>query len=160
MCLALLALLPLEKDCCAGILKNDIFEAVASVEFLLNLGVQVVVRVLGLPEAACLAQRIYHGAVGPRTARGGTLRYEIEIPPAFPAVGIEAVLEGAADILLVVRAAELYQLPQFGAVLFNMRVGRHEWIIPDRPRRPYRGVKHDFGVSRILPQAVQVILCF
>ena len=28
------------------------------------------------------------------------------------------------------------------------------------PRRPYKGVKHDFGVPRILPQAVQVTLCF
>ena len=49
--------------------------------------------------------------------------------PVITAVGVQAVLECRANVLLVVRTAELYQLLQFGAVLFDMWVGRHEWII-------------------------------
>ena len=134
--LGCLAPLPLEKDGSAGILKDDIFEAVAGVEFLLNLGVQVVVGVLGLPVAAWQAQGIDHGAVGPRAAAGGPLGYEREIPPAFPAVGIEVVLEGAADVLLVVRAAEVNQALLFLVVTLNVGVGGHGANISQRRETP------------------------
>ena len=103
-----------------GVLEEDVVFGVAPVELDLDFSVQVVVGVLGLPVAPRHPQRVLDGAVR-LVARGGLqFRDQHQSFPVIPAVGIQAVLERWANVLLVVRTAELYQLLQFGAVLFDM----------------------------------------
>ena len=66
----------LDQDGGAGVLEDDVVLRVALGELLLNLGVQVVVGVLGLPVAAGHAQGVLDGAVGD-AARAGQLRHQV-----------------------------------------------------------------------------------
>ena len=110
----------LDQDGGLGVLEDDVVGRVAPVELGLNLGVQVVVGVLGLPVTPGHAQTVLDGAVGFVARRSPQFRDQHQPFPVIPAVGIQAVLERWANVLLVVRTAELYQLLQFGAVLFDM----------------------------------------
>ena len=130
------------------------------VELGLDLRVQVVVGVLRLPVAPGHPQRVLNGAVGFVAGRNAEFIHQGQPFPVLTAIGIETLGEGAADALLVVRSAELNKAFQVGVVFFDVRVGMDEWIIPHRPGRPCVGVKYDFGVPRILPQVVQVTLCY
>ena len=119
-----------------GVLEEDVVFGVAPVELDLDFSVQVVVGVLGLPVTPCHAQAVLDGAVR-LVARGGLqFRDQYESFPVVTAVGIQAVLKRWANVFFVVRPAELYQLLQLGAVLFDMRIGWHIWIISHRPSRP------------------------
>ena len=124
----------LDQDGGLGVLEDDIVLGIAAVELDPDLGVQIVVGVLGLPVTPGHPQRVLDGAVGFVAWRGLQFRDQHQSFPVIVAVGVQTVLERRANVLFVVRAAELYQLLQLGAVLFNMRIGRHEWIIRDHPR--------------------------
>ena len=129
-------LLPvLEQDGGLGIFENDIALGIASVELTLNLGVQVVAAVLGLPVAPGHAQGVLHRAVGPVAWRGVQLVNQGQLFAVFAAVGIQTNSKGAPDALLVVRAAELYQPLLVGLVPFYVGVGRHIENIHHRARR-------------------------
>ena len=54
----------LEQHRPAGVLENGVGQRVALGDLLLNLGVEVVVGVLGLPEAAAHVEQVAQGAVG------------------------------------------------------------------------------------------------
>ena len=120
--------------------------------------------VLGLPVAPRHPQRVLDGAVG-LVARGGLqFRDQHESFPVVTAVGVQTVLEGGPDVLLVVGAAVLDELLQLGSVLLNVWVGRHEWIISrHRPgggkiiQRRSWGAHEEFGLELPRPgDAVQV----
>ena len=96
----------LDEDGGAGVLEDDVVARVAGVEFALDLLVEVVAGVLGLPVAACHAEGVFHGAVG-HYAAGAQLGDEGELFLVGVAVGGEAVLEGGADVQLAVGAAGL-----------------------------------------------------
>ena len=112
-----------------GVLKDDVVSGISPVELGLDLRVQVVVGVLCLPVTPGHPQAVLDGAVGFVDWRGLQFGDQHQPFPVITAVGIQAVLEGRADVLLVIRTAELYQLLQLGAVLLDVWVGRHEWII-------------------------------
>ena len=80
---------------------------IASVELALNFGVEVVAGILGLPVAARHSQAVLDRTVWNDIVGGAQFGNEHEALAVFPAVGIQAVLEGGPDALLVVRAAEL-----------------------------------------------------
>ena len=54
----------LEQDGGLGVLKNDVVFGIAPVELGLDFGVQVVVGILGLPEAPRHLRRVLHRTVG------------------------------------------------------------------------------------------------
>ena len=99
------------------VLEHDVVPGIAPVELGPNLRVQVVVAVLGLPVAPGHAQGVLHRAVGDDVARRFQLGYEHQPFPVLAAVGVQAVLEGRADVQLVVRAAELHQFLAPGVVV-------------------------------------------
>ena len=122
----------LEEDGGLGVFEEDVVAGVAAVELGLDLGVEVVVSVLGLPVAAGHAQGVLHGAVGPYpgsgdagAAAGVQLVDQGQLLPVVPAVGVEAHGEGAADALLVIGAAEFEEALEVGAVAFDVRVRGH-----------------------------------
>ena len=142
----------LDQNSGLGVLEDDVVLGVAPVELGLYLGVQVIVGVLGLPVAPGHPQRVLDCAVGLVAWRSPQLRDQHQFFPVVAAIGIEAVLEGRPDVLLVVRTAEVDELPETGAVLVDVEVGGHGGIItlthsqspplqwPRRPhRRPVRG---------------------
>ena len=133
----------LEKDGGLGVFEEDVVAGVAAVELGLDLGVKVVVGVLGLPVAAGHAQGVLDGAVGPiaRAGAGAGVKLidEGELLAVVAAVGVEADGEGAADALLVVGAAEVEETLEVGAVTLDVRVGGHGIRnCTTRPSRPPR----------------------
>ena len=136
----------LEKDGGRGVLEEDVVPGVAAVELGLDLGIEVVVGVLGLPVAAGHAQGVLHGAVGPYpgsgdagAAAGVQLVDQGQLLAVVAAVGVEAHGEGAADALLVIGAAEFEETLEVGAVAFDVRVRGHGirncTTPPSRPSR-------------------------
>ena len=97
---------------------------VAAVELGLDLGVEVVVGVLGLPVAAGHAEGVLDGAVGD-VGSGGEFWDQEQAFAMVATVGGEAVLEGRADVELAVGTAELDELGEFLTVAFDVGVGGH-----------------------------------
>src|SRR5439155_16919192 len=61
---AVALLAALEKDCLPGILEDGVGQRVALGDLLLDLDIEVVVSVLGLPEATPHVENVTEGAVG------------------------------------------------------------------------------------------------
>ena len=114
----------LNQDGGRRVLKDDIVLRVAPVELGLNLGVQIVVGILGLPVAAGHAQGVLDRAVGDNGA-GAQFRHQDQLLPVIAAVGVQAVLKGRPDVQLAVGTAKLDQFLQLEIVLFYVGVGRH-----------------------------------
>ena len=115
----------LEQNSGEGVFEDDVVAGVAAVELGLDFGVEVVVTVLGLPVAAGHAEGVADGAVGPVAQRGVELVDEGELVAVVAAVGVEAEGEGAADVLLVVGAAEVNEAVLLGVVAVYVGVGGH-----------------------------------
>ena len=92
----------LDQDGGLRVLEDDVVPRVAPVELDLYLRVQVVVGVLRLPVAPRHPQRVLHRAVGFVAWRVLQFRDQHQSFPVVVAVGIQAVLERRANVLLVV----------------------------------------------------------
>ena len=120
----------LEEDGGLRVLEDDVVLWVPPVELALYLGVEVVVRVLGLPVAARHAEGVLHGAVGDHAGGPREFRHEHHALVVFAAVGVEAVRKRGPDALFVGGAAEVDELLQVLVVALDVGVIRHGVTIP------------------------------
>ena len=94
------ALLVLVQDGAAGVLEDGVDEGVAAFDLGLDLGVQVVLGVLGLPVAARDAEIVLQGGVGPLAA-GVQGLFEEQGPAGGLGVGVQELGEGESGGLLL-----------------------------------------------------------
>ena len=107
------------------VFKEDVVLGVAPVELVLNLAIQVVVGVFGLPVAPVHTEGVFHRAVGAVVKPGFQLVHQGQLFPVFAAIGVEANGKSAPYALLLVRAAELNKPLLVGVVAFDMRICGH-----------------------------------
>lgn len=88
-----------------GILKDDVGQRVATRDLGLDLGVQVVVGILGLPVAMWELKAIHKRAIGALAVAEGLLQHQR--PPHCLRQGIEQRAKGQAGGLLVGHALRL-----------------------------------------------------
>ena len=115
----------LEKDSGARVLEEDVVVGVTLVKLVPDLPVQIVVGVLGFPQAPRHAQGVPDCAVGFVAAVCPQFRYEHQPLGLLGTVGCQAVLECRADVFFVVGTAELDQFGKFAVITFNVGVVRH-----------------------------------
>ena len=143
------------------VLEHDVVPGIAPVELAPDLRLQVVVAVLGLPVAPGHAQRVLHRAVGDHVAGGLQLGNEHQPFLVLAAVGVQAVLEGRADVQLVVRTAELDQFLAPGVIRCYVRVVGHlvNTITNSRCQRNREPLAwHRANTMRLLPGSGSVLL--
>ena len=107
------------------ILEKDVVAGIALAQFVLDLAVEVVVGVLGFPQASRHAQGIPDRPVRLVAAVGAQLGHEHEPFRVFLAVVGQAVQERQPDVFLVGRSTELDEFADLLVVAVYVRVGRH-----------------------------------
>ena len=98
---------------------------IALAQLVPDLAVEVVVGVLGFPQAARHAQGISDCPVRLVAAIRAQFRYKHEPFGVFLAVFGQAVQERQTDVFLVGRSAELDEFAELLVVAVYVRVGRH-----------------------------------
>jgi len=104
-----------------AVLEDDVVLRIATLELERDLGVDVVLRILGFPVAEGHAQLVEQCAVDEARVVGGAVELvfgdEHEVVLLAPA--LEQVLEGFANDRFAVRSADLLQSVEFAEVLVD-----------------------------------------
>ncbi len=111
----------LDQDCLGRILEDDVVLRVAAALLERDLGVEVVLLVLGLPVAERQAQRVEQGAVHVPALLGRRLDLVLgnEDQVVRPRPSLEEVLEGLAHHGLAMRARDPVQILELVQVLLD-----------------------------------------
>ena len=125
-----------------GILENDVPHRVALAPLCCDLPIQIVVRVLGLPVAAVLAQIVLHGAVGNdacgRRCRAAVAQFRRQGQAPLGAVALQVALECAANHPFAALAADPLQ-PGKLLPVFSVPRPTHRPDLSTAPHAPRRG---------------------